>query len=514
MAELKSEPSPSPAMGDSLSGRVLRSSTLNALEYGVRIVAMFIITPLVIAALGPENYGIWLLLMLFFGYFKLLDLGVSLSITRFIARELGGGNAARLSAVINSGRYLFRRMAVASLVLTILAALLCGLVVQESAELQIIRFVILIYGGVLSLRYLFQLFPVILKSHVRYDLIVSAALVKVVAQSVALWLLLSYGHGMLTLAVVYAASELLELLILAKHSRRLAETGRACAGVPDRSVTSDILRYSGVAFLNQLASAFRNSIDPIVVSAVAGVVSVPIYSIGNRFLVMLGDLVNALFGGQLLAAFSQLDSSSKDSWHSPFERSTRLCVAITTFGVLSLVFYGEAFIQRWLGDSFSASYTILLIMAAPMLFALMQYPIPNVLYAQAKHKKLLVVSVTGAIANGIFSIFLGLKYGIFGVVWATFGEMTAVYLLVVPLIFCRETGYSLRRYVKTLVLPLFFTGIPLLAYYGLVRRFIAPDYLRIATLGAVQILLFLPVFWWLICSTADRKMVLSMRKGG
>ena len=101
-----------------LTNRLLGSSTLNVVEHGVRFVAMFLVTPILITGLGEQQYGVWLLLMTFFSYYSLLDLGLGIGSVRFMAKAMGDASAD-VAMVVATCRRFFRRIALVSGLVTI-----------------------------------------------------------------------------------------------------------------------------------------------------------------------------------------------------------------------------------------------------------------------------------------------------------------------------------------------------------------------------------------------------------
>ena len=72
--------------------RLLRRNVV--LIYGVYAVALvsgLVVTPIIVGALGTEQFGIWALIGSILGFIGLLDLGIGPSLIRFAAEQRGRG---------------------------------------------------------------------------------------------------------------------------------------------------------------------------------------------------------------------------------------------------------------------------------------------------------------------------------------------------------------------------------------------------------------------------------------
>ena len=68
-----------------LGKSLLRGSGMNMLDLVVKTLAVFFTTPVLIASLGKENYGVWLLVMAVVASFLMADPGPSFAAPGFPA---------------------------------------------------------------------------------------------------------------------------------------------------------------------------------------------------------------------------------------------------------------------------------------------------------------------------------------------------------------------------------------------------------------------------------------------
>lgn len=456
---------------------------------------MLVITPYMVSQLGLERYGIWLVLSAAVAFLALLDGGITLSGTRYLARSIGGtGNEAE---VIGTLRWLYRRMGLACLAATGLLIVAAPWLVKDSQWQDTGRWVILALGTSMAVRFFLRIHLVVLKAHLRYDLIVAASLVKVVLQSVFVVVLLAQGHGLVVLALAQIVSDLADQFLVVLFSRRTDSRHASARHSP--ALLPEILRYSGMAFLQMIGQHLRSRIDPFVITAYVGVSSVPIYNMALRLVSLFDDVMNAALGGTLLAGFSQVEGQSgREGLKVKFLYSLRFSIALALLGGTGLFVLGPAFLVAWVGEEFSGSGDLLRLLVIPGTLKLMQYPGYSLLYSTNQHHLLTKMTFAAGILNAILSIYLTSKIGIQGVVVATFIETSLFSMILMPRFISSCLGISVRAYYRELLKPTLALAVPFILWGVCIHPYVRPDYLTLAlagaslgVVGALAVMLFL-----------------------
>ncbi len=487
----------------SLQRKILRGSTLNLLDHAARVGSMLVVTPLMVTQLGLEGYGVWLVLTAAVSFLTLLDGGITLSGTRYLARALGRGDAAEAERVTGTLHWLYRRIGLACLAATALLALAVPWLVRDPVWQQAGRLVLLALGGSMALRFFLRIHLVVLKSHLRYDRIVAASLVKILVQTGLILWLLTRGHGLVVLALAQILSDLIDQGLVVAFSRRTQPAARARAC---RNLLPELLRFSGLAFLNTTGQQLRSRIDPFVLSAFVGVASVPIYNTGLRLATLFADVFNAVMGGTLLAGFSQIEGrGGMTSLRDKFLLSLRVSVPLALFGAAGLTTIGPAFLVRWLGPEFSESGQILRVLIPPYTLWLMQFPAGSLFLSLNRHHLITRLTFVAGLFNALLSALLASQIGLHGVVWATFIDMTLFYGIAVPLLLCRVLDLSLVAYLRALLRPVLKVGLILAAGAWLAAPWLQPKYASLAVAGLIQGTVFAVTTWFLLLNGEERR---------
>ena len=82
--------------------KIVRNTAANAFMNLWRYAVNFFLLPFIILHVGVEDYGLYLLVGAFVGYFGLLDLGVGTSLVKYIAEYNAKGDKERINKMVNS----------------------------------------------------------------------------------------------------------------------------------------------------------------------------------------------------------------------------------------------------------------------------------------------------------------------------------------------------------------------------------------------------------------------------
>ena len=494
----------------SLQRKVVRGSTLNLLDHLVRIASMLVVTPLMVTQLGLEGYGIWLVLTAAISFLNLLDGGITLSGTRFLAKALGGGDTSGADRVTGTLRWLYHRVGLVCLAGTALLVLAVPWLVRDPAWRDTGRMVLVALGGGTALRFFLRIHLVVLKSHLRYDLIVAASLVKLLVQTALILFLLSRGHGLVVLALAQIGSDLLDQCLVVLFSRR---TQAASAARPCPELLPEILRFSGLALLNSAGQHLRSRIDPFVLSTFVGVASVPVYNMGLRLVTLFSDLVNALIGGTFFTGFSQVEGrSGLDGVREKFLLSLRVSAPLALFGAAGLGLLGPAFLLRWLGPDFAESGRVLRWLLLPYTLWLIQFPTAVVIFSLNRHGLITRLTFASGLFNVALSAVLASQIGFYGVIWATVIDMGLYYGLALPWIACRVLQLPLRSYFVRLLRPALLLGAWLAPALLLLAPRIQPEYPSLFMAGSLLTLWFGVGALLLLTAAERRKLLARLRR--
>lgn len=466
---------------------------------------MFFTTPMMIHGLGKEDYGIWLLAIAIVAYFRLLDLGVSFAGSRFLGAALGSEDRREYRSLVSKLYRLYLQIGLASLVLTVLVVLVTPYFISQPGMAFTIRILVGGFGLATALRFFTRIYEVILKSHVRYDFIGISSILKTLLQAGFVIGLLQAGYGLITLLVAHILIDVFDQLLLVYFAKRVESNLLLRESCEGEIKTSELLRYSASMLLTVAGQSLRQGIDPIVITRVSGVSALPQYNVGFRFIGVLTDLVNAIFGGNFIAAFSQLHGRGNcEVLNDRFMQTIRYSTVVATFCGSGLMIFGPAFIQRWVGSDFVLSGYVIWILTPVTILFLCQYPVESLLASQNKQHWLALITLVGGVFNLILSLYLSSRIGWIGVVWATCVEMGLVFGLGIPWLVTRVCSVSMSKYFWQIMGSGSKIVVVSTVYWLGARNFILPAYDRLLLLGFAYFA-FISISVWLVIFTKSER---------
>lgn len=489
---------------------ILRGSLLRVVDMGVLLAATFLVTPILVRSLGDRLYGFWTLTGAIVGYYGFLDLGLSAAATRYLSQALGKGDAAELDRVASTAHALFTGAAVAVAAVTALSALACPLFLADPAEAALFQKLILLMGSAAAVGFPAKVYSGMLMAGIRYDWSAAISIARNVAYYGAIWLSLRAGLGVVAIAVTSLLVALLERRALRAACRARFPSLDVSPAKFDRTKVGMMFDYGSKILVCQLGDILRFRLDSIVIAWFLGAALVTPYAVGVRLVEGFSRLVMS-FTGTMLPVFSQYQGrGDHDAIRLALLKATKAGSVLSAFIGLSVIFYGRAFIQRWLGPGFDDSYKVVVVLSLAYIIGLPHSPGVNLLYGLSKHKAYAVLSVCEGLANVALSVLLLRHFGIVGVALGTLTEMCVFKLLIQPLYVCRVVELPLRAYlVDTILATLLKTAVPLGLYFLAVAPVVRPDYLRLAALGALQAAAFAPAAFYFILDAEERRAVVG-----
>jgi O-antigen/teichoic acid export membrane protein len=445
--------------------RLLRRNVI--LIYGVyaaTLVSGLVVTPIIVGALGTEQFGIWALIGSILGFIGLLDLGIGPSLIRFAAEQRGRNARGETSELTSTAFAIYLVLAVVSVLLAVLLAYLLPLVVDISDEyVRAAQIAVVVSVGTFVLRFPLGLFSFLLAGQQRYDLLnVANILGAVLYFGLAVLVLYVADGGLVALAVITAIVTAFRLLLPLLWLRRELPDLHVGRSLVTRRQAKELLSFSSRNMLIQVASKVVFSTDVIVVSIILGSVAAGIYGIPAK-LFALAFGVGIASTTLLFPLLSELEGADdRERQERYLLAGVRLGLAVVVAVGLPLVFLPDRFLGAWLPSDFDVDTAapILAILMVSLLFAQPGHLLAQFLVARGRHGRLAVARLATVAVNLLLSIAFALWVGIWGVAVATLITEALSAVVVLPYLLRRESSASALALAAAWLRPV---GLGLLA---------------------------------------------------
>ena len=416
--------------GKSRTAAALRAALASYVTRFITLLLGFVVTPIVLAQIGRETYGYWVIVGSVIGYVGMVDFGITGSVATLIAREQHHPEA--VSRTVSNALVALTAARVLAVIGSAIAVVVApGLLRLTPASAPMVCKLILLAGTGLALS-----FPVrALKAALRgVQRIATLRLTEfgLALFRIALMLALLYlGNGVYSLPWSTIAASILGFLVLWPLAGKSVPGFKPSLALVSRREIREILGVSAWWFLGSLGALFIYQTDNIVVGRYIGATAVTVYALTFRIPNMvrgqlyqlnlslapgIGNLVGTGRNEQLRALYPQL-------------LRITLFLGITA---AALVFkLNRSLVSLWVGPENYGGDLLTLIFSVGVVYLLVFHLSSVILTNYLDLKVLAGTRFVEGIVNLVLSLVLVGRFGMLGVAAATLaaGFLTTAWFL-------------------------------------------------------------------------------------
>ena len=429
---------------------VFWSTVANWTAFAVAAVVSFMLSPFIVHRLGNSAYGTWVLLGSFVGYLGLLDFGVRGAVTRFVANQHAAGDHRGASATVVAALRLFAGLALVTMVIAGLLALLLDHLFRIPPDLlDAARIVVLLGGGAVATSFVGGVFGGIIAGLHRFDFDGAVEIAITLLRAAAVVVALQAGYGLVALAVIQLAASVLRGGLAFILVRRLyPELSLRGVGSTGR-VTRQLLSFSLFSSLIQLSGLLIYYTDSIVIAAFLPIGVVTYYAIAASLTDYARQLVAAI--GRVI---SPRTSAALATGGIEAVRAVVLSVGpaatlVTVPMALTFLIRGERFLDLWMGPAYGPpTDQVLHVLSFPVWLAGGRLVAAAAVMGINRHQGLAVAIALEAVANLGLSVLLIKPLGLVGVALGMAIPTTIVNLAFMPRYLERHLQIPRLQFVK------------------------------------------------------------------
>lgn len=320
-------------------------STLSTIISAIATIAL---TPLLIRRLGPEVYGVYLLVISVASYGSFFDLGLTWAATRAFAEDFANDRLAEI-AEMRSGIAVFYFFATASFLVAMICTIPVSRYLNVISWIELNIFELTIATGAFYLSLLSQLDTGLLRAINRPQ---PPAIIGLCVAGFTPIAVLAAAHvhpGAASLLVASFSVNLATRIVLARITR--AELHTATVGDSLRrsrkQLVFSLLHFGGWSTVGRLSLLAVTNLDRLAVASIGSLVNLTYYAVPSS----LGARVN-IMGGTVAAQFfpraSQLWTKNEHAeLKSQHSKAIRFMLVAATALCLPLYVYGKQFLAVW-----------------------------------------------------------------------------------------------------------------------------------------------------------------------
>ena len=497
---------------ESAKARIPRNVISNVCAYAVNLVVGLMIAPMVVHGLGTTAYGVWALVGDMIGYSTLLDLGIRIAVSRYIAWHHARGQTREINAILTTGLAFTMLSATVLLVGGAIAA--NGLTRFFAIPPDLVhsaRIAVMLVAAGVAISFPGSLFTGCISAVSRYDLLSLRNTGWVVCRALLLWVVLRHSGGLVAVAAASFAATCLGYCLDIILARGLFKHLRVAGEFFDTSTLKTLVSFSVYAFILSISWRLLFMTDTLVVGFVLGPAVVTFYAVVTGLTTVLRDSL-----GTVATLYSPLASQmdalgERQSLRRLFLVGSRVGFAYVLTGVVTLVVAGPHFLGLWMGPAFvSRSGPILRLLATEVAFYALSFTCGQVLYGTNRHRLNAWVSLANAALNFTLSTILIRYWGAVGVAWGTVIPAFVVEVLVLPIYTARVIEASLLRFYSSSILkPLAAAAPYALWLWFALSRGIVGGYLSLGVVVGLGLVLYAGMLWCV--GLGDEEKALALR---
>jgi O-antigen/teichoic acid export membrane protein len=405
----------SSSVSQTIKTQLLRNALFSSGSWGAIVVVNLAAIPLFIRYLGVEGYGIYLLLTGLFGYFGLLDFGLSDGVVKYVAHhtELGNDesvthsvNAALLAQVIGGVIGIF-------VLCTFNQRIIHALRVSPSLVHVASIGLYVSAAGFLS-KMLLNTYNAALKGLQRFDLLAKTTVGFSLATTIAVVFVLFAGGGLVEVVVATASMTTANLVVVLYLVHRCIPQYRLALEFR-REHFRALFGFSAYTFISRIAAAVNTYFLQVVIAVILGAGAVAYFAVPLRVTSALeagmASLVSVIF--PLVSTFKARENLA--SLQKLYSSASRYVVALSTPPYLFMILFSKQILRVWVGPLFAEkSWLVLVFLAGNSLFAAWTMVPANTAFGTGNTRATAAFSLVVTGLNLLFSIVFTLKFGITG----------------------------------------------------------------------------------------------------
>jgi O-antigen/teichoic acid export membrane protein len=436
--------------------RIARNVVSNWAGMAVTLLAGLVLLPFLVRRLGQTDYGLWILISSFTGYFGLLDLGIRSSVGREIAVQRAKGSQDGVNAIVSTALAFLSAAGLVALLASAGFALVVEHVFREVPPEAVpdCRLALVLIGLNLALWLPLSVFDSMLWARQHFGLLNATEIGTTLVRTGLTFYCVANGGGLVALAVINLVS-----LAGAQGARGALVLGLdrrgLCVG-PSR-ITREAARclfgFGVWNFLMQVARLINGQLGTFLIGALMNVALVTPFSIAARLIGYAREFLAASTAVLTPVAVTLHAEEDEARQRRLFLEGGKYCLVLTTFIVTVLLVLGQSVLALWVGPRLASASDLVVLLTLGEALPMAQWVSFSVILGKGGHRRLAFYSLAENLAALPLALLLAGPWGLAGVCVA-FAVPAALFRGLLQLLYaCGLVGVSPGEYVRRALVP-------------------------------------------------------------
>lgn len=450
-----------------LSRKIIRNTLFNTLGGSWGLLIKILLTPFIINYIGVERFGIWALVLLFNGYFALLDLSIGTAVIKYVSSHYTKKEFELINKVVNSALVFYA----AAGVLSVSAAyILIRYAVENILHIPsalIHEANLVLVGGVLVFAFsnVLGVFSSVMIGLQKMDVTNKIRIAATTLEGFGIILFLVEGFGLIGLLLNSGIIAIVTSLAYVAASKKALPQLTIGTGFIDKKVLKELAVFGTKVHFSRIGDVMHFQTDKIFISYFLQLSLVAVYEVATTIAFTMRMLPFAIVSAILPAASEIEANGDKKSLGELYNRSSKYISLISVPLLFFVLFMAHGIIRVWLGEGFELSAVTLQILMLGYFANIMTFPGSQIATGLGKPGYVMKSSIIAAVLNLILSVVLIIKIGYLG---AAIGTSIAMMMAAGYFIFTLHRHLGIKNLVffkNIFISPAGASAIALLVLY-------------------------------------------------
>ncbi len=437
----------------SRTARIARNVITNWLGFVLSAVITLLLTPVVLDALGPARYGVWVLTASVVGYYGLLDLGFRAGLTQHLTRYLAVKKFDIASEYLSSSLVAMGALGAVVAVLAASGAFLAPQLFDIPAELVDEAFWCILIVGLGSAAQ-FALFPfaAIFPAAERFDIANYIGIATRLVGAAGILLALKLDYGLIGVSAATLSANLFDYVLRWRLSIRIVPQLRFDRARIVFSRLRDILSFGIWNFLIAINAYAYQHAPTLIIASLLKMPAVGQYALATGLMQQISSLLSPV--GQVMYPTAAALDAQQD--HAGLRRlyheGTRLMMLMMVSVVSTAWVLAEDFYRLWIGEQYLSGnefHSVALLLQVLLLSTVTSFTANigiQILMGSGRIRMIAIALISGSVLSIGISIVLIPHYALLGIAMAVVIASAIIDLIVMPILVQRVLGLSILKW--------------------------------------------------------------------
>lgn len=321
------------------------------LGFFIQLAVTLYLTPILIAKLGAEGYGVWILIQSFTGYYGLIDMGLRAGVTQTVTKRIASGDMSSLVGYISGTLPMLAKASMFVVIAGIAVGYLLSNTLQVAPSIRPNLFPMVVLQA-LGIGFTLVSFPFasVLVGMQRYDIAEAIAISSRLISLVATLVVLNHTNSLFYLSAALLGVNVFDQVARCAIAYRMIPSLAQIRPKNNSFELRELYRVGGWNFAVNISQQLLQRFNTLVAAYMFSVSNLVPFSLAGSLAEHSGK-ITTIAARVLFPAFSHLSHrGTSTQTHALFQVSSRISLAVSLTAIMTGLLWFEPFMSLWLNS--------------------------------------------------------------------------------------------------------------------------------------------------------------------